>query len=159
MLPELLATSRLYATSERMLNRLVGDFTPADWSARDAVGHDPRWLVGHVATYRKKVAAMMGVPQPEAAWEAAFLKGTSPADLPADLDIEAVLDSFRASHAAIMGRWEALTAEAVGAPFGRTLPDGSDTIGGALGFMAWHETYHIGQLGLLRRLAGKPGAA
>ena len=159
MLPELEATARFYATSERMLKRLTGDFAPADWSARDEAGHTPRWVVGHIATYRRKVAAMMGVPQPEAPWEAAFVKGSSPADVPADLDIQAVLDAFQAAHAAITGRWEALTAEAAAAPFGRALPDGSDTIGGAISFMAWHETYHMGQLGLLRRLAGKPGAA
>ena len=159
MLPELLATARIYATSEHMLTRLVGDFTPEDWLARDPVGHTPLWVVGHLATYRKKVAAMVGAPQPEAPWEAAFLKGTAPADVPADLDVQAVLASFRASHAAILGRWEALTAVAMAEPYGRTLPDGTDTIGGAIGFMAWHETYHLGQLGLLRRLAGKPGAA
>ena len=38
-------------------------------------------------------------------------------------------------------------------------PDGSATVAGALGFLAWHESYHLGQLGLLRRLAGKPGRA
>jgi uncharacterized damage-inducible protein DinB len=56
-------------------------------------------------------------------------------------------------------QWESLTPEQLVKPLGRTLPDGSDTTEGALRFLAWHEAYHFGQLGMLRRLAGKPGLA
>ncbi|MEZ4630685.1 MAG: DinB family protein [Deinococcales bacterium] len=34
----------------------------------------------------------------------------------------------------------------------------SGTLAEQLEFMAWHEGYHIGQLGLLRRLVGREGA-
>ena len=45
----------------------------------------------------------------------------------------------------------------------RPLPDGTDavlgnTLGEALTAFAWHEGYHLGQLGILRRVAGLDGA-
>lgn len=46
MLPELLATAHGFATGDRFLNSLVGDFSAADWQVRDSAGHSPRWLVG-----------------------------------------------------------------------------------------------------------------
>jgi uncharacterized damage-inducible protein DinB len=41
---------------------------------------------------------------------------------------------------------------------GRKLPTGS-TLGDALSFLAFHEAYHLGQLGLIGRTLGKPGLA
>jgi uncharacterized damage-inducible protein DinB len=35
---------------------------------------------------------------------------------------------------------------------------GKETVGDQLAFLQFHEAYHIGQAGLLRRLAGKDGA-
>ena len=159
MLPELQATANAFAVGNRFLSNLIKDFTPADWQAQDAAGHEPRWVVGHIATYRRKVLAMAGLPQEPAAWEEQFTRGKSAADLQPDLDMDLVVAAFHACQPLLELRWEALTAEALAAPFGRTLPNGLDTVDGALQFMAWHEAYHLGQLGLLRRVAGKPGLA
>jgi uncharacterized damage-inducible protein DinB len=159
MVPEMEGVARLYGVGARVLDGLVGDFAPADWQVRDSLGHSATWLVGHVATYRRRMLALMGVERPEAPWEKCFGQGTSPADVPADLDPLTLLQTFREVSEAIAGRWEALTPEDLAKPFSRTLPDGSNTLGGALNFMVWHETYHLGQLGFMRRLAGRPGRA
>lgn len=159
MLPELNATASAFALGGRYLDRLVGDFTATDWAVRDAAGHDPRWLLGHVTTMRKRVMAMLGLEPVAAPWEASFGRGKSSADVPGDLEVGEVLAAFHAAGDAIAGAWEGQTAEALAKPLGRTMPNGGDTVLGALEFLAWHEAYHLGQLGLFRRLAGKPGAA
>ena len=159
MLPELQATATSFTTGGRFLSNLIGDFTDADWQVKDATGHDPRWLVGHLASMRYRLLDLTGLPQPRAPWEAQFGRGKSAADLDPDLDLGAVIAAFHASQPLLDGRWDVLTAEALAAPLGRTLPNGTDTLGGAIQFHAWHEAYHLGQLGLLRRLAGKAGIA
>ena len=159
MLPELQPTANAFAVADRFMSNLTKDLAPADWQVQDAAGHDPRWVVGHIATYRRKVLGMVGLPQEPAAWEDQFTRGKSAADLRPDLDMEVVLAAFHACQPLLASRWDALTPEALAAPFGRTLPNGLDTVGGAIQFMAWHEAYHMGQLGLLRRLGGKPGLA
>ena len=47
-----------------------------------------------------------------------------------------------------------ITDEAAAEPAAQPMPDGSDTVAGVLHFLHFHETYHLGQLGLLRRMNG-----
>ncbi len=159
MLPELQATAATFAFNDGMLDRLVADFTVPDWATRDACGHDPRWIVGHLATYRRRALALLGAPLEPLDWEAAFVRGKGAADLPADLDLGEVVAAFHRAHEAMAEHWDGLQAVHLARSAGRRLPDGSEDVGGAIRFLAWHETYHLGQLGLLRRLAGKPGVA
>jgi uncharacterized damage-inducible protein DinB len=159
MLPELAPTAQAFVVGDLFLRRLVGDFTPEDWQVRDAVGHDPRWLVGHLAATRQGVLKILELEPQEQAWEAFFRRGTSPADLPPALDLAPILEAFHGAQAQMAGAWAGLSPEALAKPFVRTLPDGSKTVGDALRFLAWHEAYHLGQLAILRRLAGKSGLA
>lgn len=154
MLPELLPLAHLYAHGARSLQALVGDFSAEDWRVKDAVGHDPRWILGHLAAMRMRVVGLLGGEAPEAAWTAAFGRGSSPADMP-DLDPTVLLEAFQHAHRKAEPLWDGVTAARLAEPLGRTLPDGSDTLGGALRFLLWHEAYHLGQLGMMRRLAGK----
>ena len=159
MVPELAASAQAFALGDRFLTGLVGDFSDADWQVSDPVGHNPRWLVGHLALMRYRVAALVGLVLAAPAWEAVFARGSACTEVPAELDPRALVQAFHGAQAALAGHWDAVTAEQLAKPLGRTLPDGSDTVAGALRFLAWHEAYHLGQLGLFRRLAGKPGRA
>nr|WP_320132392.1 DinB family protein [uncultured Holophaga sp.] len=159
MLPELAPLALTYATSARFLGNLLDDFTPADWYLTDAQGHQPRWIVGHLAASRLKLAAALGSPLEPVAWEACFARGTSLLDIPQELQGPECLEVFRQTQAALESRWEGLIPADLERPIGRTLPNGSDTVRGMVAFLAWHEAYHLGQLGLLRRLAGKAGLA
>ena len=155
---ELQSPANTFAFNSRFLEMLVGDFTPANWLVRDAVGHDPRWLLGHITSIRHRLVGMVGLPPITAGWEGAFARGTLPKDLPEDIDPAAIYRSFQEAGQVLAGRWPTLTSADLEKPLGRTMPDGSTTIGPAIRFLAWHETYHLGQLGIFRRLAGKAGA-
>jgi hypothetical protein len=159
MIPELAATAHAFAVGDRFLDGLVGDFVEADWRATDPVGHDPRWVMGHLAATRRRLLALVGLDPGAEPWEAFFGRGTKPSDVPADVDPRVLVQAFHTAHQTLAGRLEAMTAADLARPLGRTLPDGTDTVGGAVCFLAWHEAYHLGQLGLLRRLAGKAGRA
>jgi DinB superfamily len=157
MSPSLIPIAHLFAVGDLMMDRLVGDFSAADWRHRDAMGHDARWIVGHLAVYRCRVAAWAGQPKSTMDWESAFQRGTSPAAVPDSLESSLLLAEFHAAHARMEIGFPTLTDAALQHALSRKLPDGSDTIGGAIRFMVWHEAYHLGQLGLLRRLVGKLG--
>jgi uncharacterized damage-inducible protein DinB len=157
MLDELRGVVLAYTAADRILDRLVGTFRPGDWTVRDEAGHDPRWIMGHIATYRNRMLGQMGFPERVSPWEAFFLNGTSPADVPEDLHMAEVLEACRGAHAAMVAAWEALTAEDLARPWSHQVPNGTETLGGALHFMAWHEAYHVGQLGFLSKLAGRKG--
>lgn len=159
MLPELSAIASSYAFSQRTMEGLIQDFTPEDWAMCDACGHTPRWILGHLALCRSRVVSLMGLPELPCPWSEAFLKGSSPANVPEGIPVQELLTTYRQAHEAMESQWESLCTEHMAQSCGRTLPDGTDRIADAIRFLAWHETYHLGQLGLLRRLAGKPGLA
>jgi hypothetical protein len=159
MLAEIQSAATAFSLGCTYMDRLVGDFSPADWAVRDAAGHDPRWIAGHVTVYRNRVITLMGLEAPVLPWENTFTRGATAADVPADLDMAEVVKAFHAAGAILAGGWEGLGKELLDQPLGRTLPDGSDTKGGCIRFLAWHEAYHLGQLGMFRRLAGKAGVA
>lgn len=159
MLPQLTSIAHLYAVDDRMLDRCVGDFAPTDWLFRDGAGHDARWIMGHIALYRQRLVGMLGAPPIASDLERYFGSGSRPEAVPASVQGADLVRAFHEAHQVMTGRWEAQTEADLAKPLGRTLRDGGDTIGAGLRFLQWHETYHLGQLGLLRRLMGKPGIA
>lgn len=159
MLEQLKPIAQSFRLGSGFIERLTGDFQPADWRVKDAAGHDARWILGHLATYRHRALALMGRPVPEAAWEAHFMRGTQPGDVPGDLPVAEVLAAFHAATPALDAGWEDLDPGVLARPTGRAVPGGDDSVGDVLRFLAFHEAYHLGQIGLLRRLAGRAGIA
>lgn len=159
MLSTLIPIAHLFAVGDSMLDRLVGDWSATDWLFRDSAGHDARWIVGHVAIQRRRVATWVRIPCTPVDWEGAFQRGSSSSAVPDHVAPRMLVTACHEAHAHMMLGWHTLTEAALEQPLGRNLPDGSSTIGGAIRFLAWHEAYHLGQLGLLRRMIGKPGIA
>jgi hypothetical protein len=96
---------------------------------------------------------------PVAAWERAFVRGSKPGPAATDPPPAALLEDIVESGRLLAAHLPALTPEEAASPYPRTFADGSSTKGGAAHFLYWHEAYHLGQLGLLRRAAGKSGVA
>jgi hypothetical protein len=91
MLPELAPTAAGLRTALQFLQGLTRDFSESDWNTSDACGHNPRWLVGHLTTYRGRAAGLIGLtiePLPD---QSHFLTGSSPAEVPTDLDIRQMI--------------------------------------------------------------------
>jgi len=143
----------------RLLLAETQGFTPSDWAWRpDAGGNPAHWLLGHVAHYRRVIRRKLGASLAEAAWEPRYARGSSASDALTGAPGE-LLDDFMASGTAIERAIEDAGPEALARPFGSRVPDGAETLSGGVSFLYFHETYHLGQLGYLRRLLGKPGIA
>ncbi len=50
-----------------------------------------------------------------------------------------------------------LTSTQLAAPIAQRFPEADGTVRGALAFLLQHDSYHLGQVGLLRRHVGLPG--
>lgn len=118
-------------------------------------GNSINWALGHIVSYRQVVLELLGE---EPVWPKerteAYGRGSS-GDVPGDqvLPLARLMEDLQATTAAIVKRLEALPNDALEAPG----PNPKQTLGQRLAFLAFHESYHAGQIGLLRRLAGKPG--
>lgn len=144
----------------RFLGVLVDDFDPLDWLRwPDGGGNPALWILGHLAATRRDVRRQLGEALETADWEALYAMGSEPDQASDDPEPAALIDEFKSSGDALALLLEEMTTEGAGRTWEQALPDGSDTLAGAMHFYYFHEVYHLGQLGLIRRMRGKPGFA
>jgi uncharacterized damage-inducible protein DinB len=67
-----------------------------------------------------------------------------------------LLTAWRQVASAIEDRLASIDDVALDAPSGRRFPGGDPSTSGALAFLVQHDSYHIGQLAMLRRVHGLP---
>jgi uncharacterized damage-inducible protein DinB len=112
------------------------------------------WVAGHVVANRNHILELLGE---EPIWDQPayeeYKRGSKPiASTAKARPFESILADFGRSQERIRAGLARLKDEDLAAPRGK------ETLGGSLHFLHFHESYHIGQTALLRRLAGKPGA-
>ena len=124
-----------------------------------AEGRNPiAWLVGHVAVSRGSLLAELGHPFDPGLGKG-FTRGSGLADRSAYPSRAAIEEAWTATHARMRDAFAALTDEWLSRPStGYPLP-GAKTMGDRLGFLAFHESYHVGQMAYIRRLLGHTGVA
>ena len=117
-------------------------------------GNCANWVLGHMVANRNVVMELLGEP---AVWDenqsALYRRGSKAIVCDSDaLPFDEILQDYYRAQAALMACLERKTEEDLG------VPAGDSTVGEQLAFLQFHETYHAGQLGLLRRALGRPGA-
>jgi uncharacterized damage-inducible protein DinB len=81
----------------------------------------------------------------------------SPGDLPSYPSLAELRDAWSQASDVLAARFELLPAAVLDTPSGEKLPVQDGTVLGALTFLLQHESYHIGQLALLRKMrTGQP---
>lgn len=121
-----------------------------------AGGNCINWIVGHIVTYRHEILASLGevTSWPEECARA-YGRGSSGGATPgATLPLSRLVGDLKATTPLLVRRLEALKDEELAAP----APSGKQSLGERLAFDLFHEAYHVGQLGVLRRTIGLPGA-
>jgi uncharacterized damage-inducible protein DinB len=116
-------------------------------------GNSLNWVLGHVAASRNDIHSLIGAAP---AWPvevaAPYVRGSSGAlDGAAARPVSEIVQVLERSTETIKARLGEMTV----ADFDRELDKG--TVGDRLAFLQFHESYHAGQVGLLRRLLGKDG--
>ena len=143
--------------NDKFLEGLLDGFEEEDWEFRPAGNlNSTTWIVGHLTATRRSIRRTLGDEIEKARWEECFDMGKSPDDADDAPSGLALAEDFLACGQAVHRLLTELTEEEAEREWGHAFPYGSDTIGGAAHFFFFHETYHLGQIGLIRRLRGKP---
>lgn len=124
-------------------------------------GNCMNWVVGHLLAIYQQVLPLLGQEpvMPDGQLKR-YDRGSQPIrDLADALDISDLMAAWGETCARIDSGFAALTAEDLDtpAPFSPT-DNPNETIASLLTTVCWHQAYHAGQTGILRRLAGKDGA-
>ena len=146
----------IFRLNTRLLHNCLDGLTEEQARARPvADANSAAFIAAHVADTRFAIAAWLGadVANPLAASLADARSIDEVIELPALTEIRAAWD---AASAAIEARLTTLTEAELDAPAPQRFPAGEPTLLGALAFLAQHDSYHVGQLALLRKAAGLP---
>lgn len=112
------------------------------------------WLAGHLLAGRHNVGRLAGLDLADP-WKEQFgtdSECTDGRDYPA---IETMATAWSELAGPLRARLVELDGEALAAESSAG-PATDQTVRGALAFWTWHETYHVGQLGLIRARMGLP---
>ena len=122
-------------------------------------GNSVNWVLGHIVTARSRMLTFRGEPGviDNAAMEQ-YRRG-SDGNVPNPLPLADLIAALDRAQSAFIAALKRITDAELAAKSPFPSPAGPDaSLAEALAGMVFHEAYHVGQLGLLRRLAGKGGA-
>lgn len=152
--------SHRFEFNTKILGSLTQDFTDDDFHFMSANGGNPCiWILGHIVLYRRVMIRRLGETIGESSWEEFFYRNTKAEQLDRYPSANELLTVFQKNLQPLQTRLTNLSDEGAKSDWGRKFPDGSETVLGGLNFLHFHESYHLGQIGYLRRLLGKPGLA
>lgn len=151
MIPALQGFEIILNTTHRLFLKALVDMDPEQAKLSLHGENPPLWIAAHTVTvrasYLKGLGGAIDVP-----WGGLFPRGGEVGDTGAWPSLAEVIAKWEEVHPALMARHEALTAEDVNQT--STMIGIGGTLLGALSLMVLHETYHVGQLGLLRPRRG-----
>jgi uncharacterized damage-inducible protein DinB len=120
-------------------------------------GNCMNWVVGHIAAHRDRMSAALNLePALDSIQTARYARGSAPVTDAADsVRLEQMLETLAQQTDRLTSALAAVTPEVLDAVYDA---ERGDTVGDRVEFLIWHETYHVGQLEMLRQLAGTDDA-
>lgn len=146
---------QMYSFSRMALGMNLDGMTHADsLIVPQPGGNCANWLLGHMIASREQIYLAIGAPRMWSEAEVAvYDRGTPGHSIRPDFrswdELIRELDRSQTTLLSALGGLDQATLD-------RTTERG--TIGGRVAFLNFHEAYHIGQVGLVRRLIGQEGA-
>jgi hypothetical protein len=148
----------LFKINNSMVTRgLDGLSDDEAWYQMEGKGNPIAWIVGHLTETRAQMLGMLGAPW-DAGWGKAFSRGSERHDRSTYPSRAAIEARFTETHGAMRAAFASLTPERLAAPTPVSLA-GAKTIADLLAFFAFHEAYHLGQVGFIRKHLGHSSLA
>jgi uncharacterized damage-inducible protein DinB len=148
---------QLYGITTPLIEKALRDF--GDEEAKQRVEGNANcmlWLFAHLTSVRYALAAMLDV-QKELAWQSHFRKGSPGDDFSSYPTLAEVRQAWQEITPLLVQALQTANDEQLSKPAPRDFPVPDKTIRGAILFLAFHESYHVGQMSFLRKCLGKDG--
>lgn len=146
-----------FRQNANLLEKTFSDLDGEEWLRRPAeCSNSVLWIVGHVIWSRSRVLAMLGEEWTRP-WLPLFSRGATLADDAQYPAPEGLMAGWHDVSAHLIAALDAAPNEALAAPVGEKSPSFDGTVAGMIAFLAFHETYHVGQVAYLRCWLGHDG--
>ncbi|HET9887362.1 MAG TPA: DinB family protein [bacterium] len=144
-----------------VLNRNLEGITHDESMQLPPSGNCLNWVAGHITATRDHI---LGILDESPVWtfhnKESYTRGSTPWKNGHDAErLETIREKFEESQKKLSAKIQSLDHATLSAP---VPPEKNafrvDSLAELLAAFAFHESYHVGQTGILRRLAGKEGA-
>lgn len=153
--PTLSTISRLFRTNDSLFHKALEGVSPDHLRQRPSDQSNPMiWIACHLTYSRAAFARMTGTQIEQRPWLKLFHRGAKIEDLLDYPQIEEVIAAWKEASDILSSRMPELTEEELSKPGSFEVPSGDQTMRGAIAFLMFHETYHVGQLAYLRKWLG-----
>lgn len=148
----------IFTTNEGLITLALGGLTSEQlWQAPTARNNPMLWIAGHLVHSRAELLAVLGAPF-DTGWGQTFTRGATvgePAQYPSRDEVErAMTEVSRRLHATLA----ALDDDQLAQPPAIPAP-GANTLADLIALFAFHDSYHVGQMGFVRKALGFPQLA
>jgi hypothetical protein len=153
--PLVTQSSQLYGITTALVEKAIRDFSDGEAAKRvEGSSNCMLWLFAHLTAVRCTLAGMLGVKK-DVAWGEHFRKGSPGDDFSKYPSMAEVRQVWQQITPQLMQTLETAGDEQLSAPAPRDFPIPDKSMRGAILFLAFHESYHVGQMSYLRKCIGK----
>lgn len=142
----------------RLFEKSVEGIPPEEWLKRPGeTSNNLLWVTGHITWARSMALKFLGTPPWSRPWLGHFARGAKLQSgvqypLPAE-----VLSAFAEVTELLNKGLDSAPAAVFESPAPPNSPSGNGKISGVINFLAYHETYHVGQIAYLCCWLGHQG--
>jgi hypothetical protein len=141
-----------FKTNTDLVKKATAGIQPDHWYLKpsDSSNH-LLWVAGHLIVSRAGVLKALG-SEWSVPWNALFVRGAKPAapdDYPRPEEIQEAWNNVSEQLSTVLA---GVSADLLARPHEKPTFDGK--VGGFVAFLAFHETYHVGQVAYLRKWLG-----
>lgn len=144
----------MFKTNTDLVKKATEAILPEHWFVKPAAASNHlMWVQGHLVWSRGNVLKTLGTEW-SAPWNAFFARGAKPVERDQYPGVEEIRQAWNEVSERLSAALAAAPGEALVKPAPSGAPSFDGTAGGLVAFLAFHETYHLGQLGYLRKWLG-----
>ncbi len=149
---------RGFAFNEKILDMLLDGFDADGYARRFNDAKSAAWMLEHLAATRRFYASVLEIEVPPPPWkktDGSVSDGKVSDECPAP---QQVIADFAAVGAEIVAKLSGMTNEDFTRTVSHIVTRRDVTLAEQLQFFHFHESYHLGQIGLIRAMLGLPYA-
>lgn len=148
----------LFGTTDFLIPLVLGDLTDDQAKTRSRGGDGPSiaWIVGHMLDFRYRMMNLLGAER-QSPYAAAFGQ-TGATDGSGYPSVSELQDAWRSVAEELYAVMDGVTEGDLDGPV-QGGPHGEEAVRDKASFLVWHEAYHLGALGAVRKSIGQPGPA
>ena len=152
---QITSAAAMFRHNEVLLPKAYEGVTGEEWNRRpNETSNSLLWELGHITWARGCTLYILGVEW-STPWLNEFGRGKSAADDSKYPPVEELVAAWNECSAALTAALESASLELLSAPSPEKAPPSTDgTLGGVISFLAYHETYHVGQAAYISRWLG-----